>query len=418
MYRATRWLVRNRWLVTLGVAESVSGVGTWITMMAVLTLVVFRGGGGVAATSGVFLAGLVPVLVASPLAGKLVDRFDRRRLLVASEVLCGLVGIGLVFVESRAAIYGLLAAQAVFSSVMMPARQAVVPQLVDREKLTSANAFLQQLAGITKIGGPILGGAILVVLEPHAAILFDVVSYGVAALILLRLPVLPPQARSAGYAEASPGTRTVSGGRVVLESPQLRLLFGIIFLCILVVIGFDSIGAVYVRDFLRAGEGFFGLAIGLVGAGTLLSTIGLMLARGRGDPWSHVLVGVVSLGVLPLLLAIGGAFPGGEAIRVFMVVGTLIGGAGIGLVHVQLFTLLQLLSPPAMLGRVGGLLQMTIVTAQLAGLLVTPALVPSVIPVTGYLALAAGALAAVGLVGAVLVAREKRGVFRVRREMV
>ena len=216
--------------------------------------------------------------------------------------------------------------------------------------------------------------------------------------------------------EASPDAPAVGVGRVVLDSSQLRLLFGIIFLCILVVIGFDSLGAVYVRDFLGAGEGFFGLAIGLVGAGTLLSTIGLMFARGRGDPWRHVLVGVVSLGVLPLLLAIGGGFPGGGLIRVLMIVGSLVGGAGIGLVHVQLFTLLQLLSPPAMLGRVGGLLQMTIVAAQLAGLLITPALVPSVIPVTGYLALAAGALAAVGLVGALLVAREKRGMLRMRRE--
>jgi hypothetical protein len=239
-----------------------------------------------------------------------------------------------------------------------------------------------------------------------------------AALILLRLPILPPQAGSSGDADGSPaGTeaRTGGGGRVVWRSPQLRLLFGIIFLCMQVIIGFDSIGAVYVRDVLGAGEGFFGLVIGLVGAGTLLATIGLMLARGRGDPWRHVLAGVASLGVLPLLLAIGSSVPGGGVIRTIMVVGAVIGGFGIGLVQVQLFTLLQRLSPPTALGRVGGLLQMTIVAAQLAGLLITPVLVPSVLSVAGYLALAAGALAAVGLVGALLVPREKRGM-HMRRE--
>jgi DHA3 family macrolide efflux protein-like MFS transporter len=145
-------------------------------MMAVLTLLVFRGGGGVPATSGVFLAGLVPVLVASPLAGRLVDRHDRRALLALSESLCGLAGVGLLLANSWAAIYGLLAVQALFSSAMMPARQAVVPQLVESDRLTPANAFLQQFAGFTKIAGPIVGGAVLAVLEPHVAILLDVVS--------------------------------------------------------------------------------------------------------------------------------------------------------------------------------------------------------------------------------------------------
>jgi MFS family permease len=419
MSTVLRWLARNRWLVTMGIAESVSGIGSWISMMAVMALLVFRGGGGVMATSGVFLAGLVPLLLGSPIAGRLVDRFDRRRLLIASELLCGLVGMGLVFVDSHAAIYALLAAQALFTSAMMPARQAVVPQLVEKEKLTSANAFLQQLAGITKIAGPVLGGAILVVMEPHAAIILDVVSYGVAALILLRLPALPPP-RGPRVVEAGDGPASSAAGavRTVLKSSQLRLLFCIIALCILVIIGFDSVGAVFVRDYLGAGEGFFGLAIGFVGAGTLLATIGLMVARGRGEPWRHVLAGVFCLGLLPLLLAIGGLFPGGASIRVLMLAGSVIGGVGLGLVHVQLFTLLQVLSPPALLGRVGGLLQATVVGAQLAGLLVTPMLVPAIIPITGYLALAAAGLAAIGLVGAVLVSRERRGMLRVGQEAI
>jgi DHA3 family macrolide efflux protein-like MFS transporter len=409
------WARRNRWLITLGIAESISGAGSWITMMAVLALLVFRGGGGVGATSGVFLAGLVPILVASPLAGRLVDRCDRRALLVLSELSCGLVGVGLLFADSRTAIYALLAVQALFSSVMMPARQAVVPQLVENDRITFANAFLQQLAGITKIGGPILGGALLAVLRPHLAILLDVISYGVAAMILFSLPALPPPSRESRgqVVRPRPARRSKPPAvSAVAGSPELRLLFGVVFLAVLVIIGFDSIGAVYVRDSLGAGEGFFGLTVGLIGAGTLIGSVGLMVARRRGDPWKHVLGGIVILAVLPFLLVVSGRVPGSQGARVIMGVGCLIGGVGMGLVHVQVFTLVQRLSPRAILGRMGGLLQGTMVGAQLIGLLVTPLLVPALMPATSYFAFAAAALVIVGPVGAMLVVRGRRSALR------
>jgi MFS family permease len=80
-------LKRNHHLLILGFAESVSGVGNWITALAIYALIVFRGSGDVLESSGVLLAGLGPMLLCSPLAGWLCDRFDRKRLMIASEVL-------------------------------------------------------------------------------------------------------------------------------------------------------------------------------------------------------------------------------------------------------------------------------------------------------------------------------------------
>ncbi len=59
-------LLKNRTLVTIGVAESISGIGDWITMMAIFAILVFRGTGGVAESSGIFMAGLLPTLAGQP----------------------------------------------------------------------------------------------------------------------------------------------------------------------------------------------------------------------------------------------------------------------------------------------------------------------------------------------------------------
>src|SRR5512133_333837 len=184
-------ILNQRTLLILGTAESVSGIGDWITMMAVLAMLVFRGGGGVMASSGVFLAGLLPTLVVSPLAGWLVDRVNRKALLIGSQLLAGVIVSGLFFTTRIEMIYAILALEAVVLSVVTPTRQSVIPDLVPREDLTRANAFLQQLTGLVKVFSPVIAGMVLTVMNPHTAILFDVASFFLGAGILAFLPSLP-----------------------------------------------------------------------------------------------------------------------------------------------------------------------------------------------------------------------------------
>lgn len=90
-------IVRNRSLVILGIAESISNVGNWITIMALYALIVFQGDGGVPESSGILLAGLGPMLLFSPVAGWLSDRADRKHLMIMSQVMAALPVIGTFF---------------------------------------------------------------------------------------------------------------------------------------------------------------------------------------------------------------------------------------------------------------------------------------------------------------------------------
>jgi MFS family permease len=394
MYRS---ILRSRSLQILGIAESISSIGSWITMLAVFSLIVFHGGGDVAQSSAVFLTGLVPTLLASPLAGWLCDRFDRKWLMVGSELVSGLIVSGLIFVDRLELIYGLLVLQAISTSIMTPARQASVPHLIARDDLIQANAFLQQLAGIIKVGAPMLAGALLAVMNPHIAIILDVISFGLSAAILTRLPSLPPHREPASavvqgeaQAAAAPLRTPLS---VLRSSWHLRFLFVLTFLAISVIIGFDVLSSVFVRDVLRGEAGLYGVLIGLVGLGTVAGTVLLMGRKGESDHWRDILIGLALLATTPAFLVLATLLDQVSLARILVGAGCLLGGVGNGLVNVQAGTLLQLLSPAGLLGRIGGLFQSTMIAGQLAGLLIIPILVPSLLSMAAYYGLAAGMLA-------------------------
>jgi MFS family permease len=389
-------LFRNRSLVVLGASESVSNIGNWITMMAVFAMIVFKGDGSILQSSAIFLAGLLPTLVFSPAAGWLIDHFDRKWLMVGSELFSGLIITALIFVTRLELIYAILALQAISTSIMTPARQAVVPDIVSRQDLTRANAFFQQLAGLIKIGAPMIAGLILTVVNPHHAIILDVISFVVSAIILSRLPSLQPHPDDSTSVVRK--TEVPSGGRkrkitaVLKESPRLRLLFVSIFLGIIVIVGFDVIGAVFIRDVLKGSEGFFGLLIGLVGLGTLGASFLLMMPRENHDPWRDVVLGMILLATLPASLALAAWSNQPTVARILAIGGSLLGGVGNGLLVIQMGTLLQLLSPPDLLGRMGGVFQSTAVAGQLVGIVLTPLLVPGLLSMGAFLGLGTLAL--------------------------
>ncbi len=389
-------ILKNRSLLILGLAESISNVGNWITIMAIYAIIVFQGEGDVLASSGIMLAGLGPMLVFSPVAGWLSDRFDRKWLMVVSQILAALPVVAIMTIGHGLLIYVLLALQSIFTTVMLPARQAVIPMLVRREDLSRANALLQQINSFVKIGGPILGGAIVGALGAQTAMIVDVVSFGVAAGVLLLLPSLSPQSEpvSTEPAQADAPTPALGGTwwTVLRSSPRLRLLFLSIFLAIVIIMGFDVLGSIYVRDVLLSDESLFGLLIGLVGFGSLLSAGWLMLRRRQRDPWHDLTWGLALLGAIPLIMAVGYWINDAQIATILVGAALLFGGLGNGLISVQVGTLLQLLSPPALLGRMGGIFQSTIAAGQLIAILTTPLFVPALLSMGHYFALSTAAL--------------------------
>ena len=105
----------------------------------------------------------------------------------------------------------------------------------------------------------------------------------------------------------------------------------------------------------------------------------LMSRKRTTNPWKDLILGLILLATIPAGLAIGTILSADWLMSSLMAVVCLLGGIGVGLINIQSGTLLQTLSPAAVLGRMSGLYQSTAVTGQLLGILITPLLVPGIL---------------------------------------
>jgi dTMP kinase len=150
-----RNLLRDPAFSRLYRAILVSSLGDWIGFVAVVAMVTRIGGGRAGfAVSGVMLARLLPSILFGPFAGVLVDRFDRKRLMVIADVVRGVGYATLPLVPHLPWIYGMSFLIECLSLLWTPARDAIIPNLVPRRQLSNANTVaLATGYGTLPLGG-------------------------------------------------------------------------------------------------------------------------------------------------------------------------------------------------------------------------------------------------------------------------
>lgn len=146
----------------------VSSLGDWVGFVAVTALVTRLGGARAGyAVAGVMIARLLPLILFGPIAGVLVDRFDRKRLMIVADIARGVGYASMPFLGSLGAIYVVSFVLECFSIVWTPAKDASIPNLVPRRQLTNANT----VALLTTYGTLPLGGIVFTALTGLAAAL-------------------------------------------------------------------------------------------------------------------------------------------------------------------------------------------------------------------------------------------------------
>jgi MFS family permease len=183
---------RNLWL-----ARVVSNFGDWFNLLASAALITSLTGAGTA-VSYLFLARFLPVFVMSPLAGVLADRYERRLVMMLTDVLRSVAVLGFLFVRSADDIwllYTLTVVQFVFSALYTPAHTALLSNIVDPDDLVTANA-LDGFTWSTMLAlGALFGGLAAATLGIPAAFVIDAATYLVSAWFVMRVSgaVLPVQ---------------------------------------------------------------------------------------------------------------------------------------------------------------------------------------------------------------------------------
>lgn len=189
-------LRKNRNYRRIWLAQVVSLLGDWFSLVAVVTLMA-RYTGSAQALGTIIIVRMLPMLLLGPFSGVLADRFNRRDLMVVADLTRAVTVLGFLFVDSAAdiwLIYVLTAVQFSLGTLFEPARSAMIPAVTQPEERVAANA-LGSLTWSTLLAvGAALGGLTSGLLGAEAAFLVDSVSFLASALLLVGLP------RAAGQA--------------------------------------------------------------------------------------------------------------------------------------------------------------------------------------------------------------------------
>lgn len=260
--------------------QGVSLVGTWMTRLATGWLVFRLGGADAAWLLGVVsFAGLAPTFFVAPLAGALVDRWDRHTVLVVTQVLSLVQSAALAWVAFAAGpgtgtvwlIAGLSVLQGLVNAFDMPARQSLLVQMVSRrEDLPNAIALNSSLVNGSRLVGPAAAGAVIAAAGEAWCFVVDAVSYlaVLAALLAMRLPKTE-RPRPAG----SLGRHVAEGVRYAFGFAPIRALLLLLALVSFAAMPYSVLLPVFAADVLGGGPHTLGLLSAASGVGALAGAL-------------------------------------------------------------------------------------------------------------------------------------------------
>jgi MFS family permease len=372
----------------LAAGQFTSTIGDYCYAVALPWLVLSSGGS--ASSLGIVLAcyGIPRALLIVP-AGTLADRFGSRRMMLTADFArCLLTAVLAVLAAAHQSSLFALAPVAVligaFSALFMPASMAMMPSLVESSRLTSANAVYTGFVQAGSMLGPVIGGVLVATTGPTSAFAVDSGSYLVSAVTLVLLSARGTTGAPVS-AEALARTTESAPGSVWALLRQSRLLQ--IILVVSLTANFALFGTTEVALPALAHAHF-----GADGYGAVLTCVAVASLLGA------LIVGWVGDRFRPAWLIAGAFIVAAAAIAAAPFLGGLPGLAGcmavfglaIGFDNVVSVTVIQRWAPPALLGRVWGLLLLCSagsfpVSAFVAGLLTRHLGPTAVFPITGAL---------------------------------
>jgi MFS family permease len=277
MLRALRY--RNYRLFFGG--QSVSLIGTWMTRIATSWLI-YRLTHSALLLGVVSFAGQIPTFLLAPFAGVWVDRWDRHRVLVVTQVLAMLQSFALaaLALAGRITVWDVLwlsVFQGLINAFDMPARQAFVVQMVeDRRDLSNAIALNSSMVNMARLIGPSIAGVIIAAVGEGYCFLIDGISYlaVIASLLLMRVTGSRPQ-----RAAKNTLTELAEGWQYVSRFAPIRSILLLLALVSLMGMPYTVLMPIFAGSILHGGPHTLGFLMGAAGVGALTAAFRLAARR-------------------------------------------------------------------------------------------------------------------------------------------
>src|SRR6202140_1002187 len=357
--------------------QIISLVGTWMQTVAQAWLI-YRLTGSAALLGVLGFVGQIPILLLSPLAGLVADRWPRRRVVISTQtssmllafILAALTMTGHIRVWEIIALATLLGTVNAFD---VPARQSFLIEMVGRENLLNAIALNSSMFNGARVAGPAIAGILVALVGEGWCFLLNGVSYlaVIAGLFLMRIEKSKPV-----HDGAAPLEKLREGFRFARQTKPIRALLVLLGVVSFMALPFSVLMPIFAVRILHGGASAYGTLMGAVGVGAMFGALVIAMRaqlRGLGNVVAYSATG---LGVSLVLFSVSRSYWMSFAILVFC-------GFTMMMQFTATNTLIQAMVPDQLRGRVMSLYSMMFLGMSPLGSLVAGALAEHVgAPVT------------------------------------
>jgi MFS family permease len=261
--------------------QSISLIGTWMTRVATSWLI-YRLTGSALLLGLVSFAGQIPTFLLAPFTGVLVDRLNRRKILVWTQTLAAVQSLALAVLTLAKVItvhevLWLSVLQGLINAFDMPGRQSFLVQMVeDKLDLGNAIALNSSMVNIARLVGPALAGFVIGSMGEGYCFLVDGISYlaVIASLLMMRVAVAPSPPSKASLLE-----QLKDGWTYVTGFPPVRTILSLFALISLMGMPFMVLMPIFAAQVLHGGPHTLGFLLGASGVGALISAVSLALRK-------------------------------------------------------------------------------------------------------------------------------------------
>ena len=294
----SRRLLRDRSFRLLWSGQTTSSFGDALTSLALLILTQ-RLTGSTAAVAGTAIAIALPQLLVGLVAGVMVDRWSRRRVMIASDLIRAALVLGFIAVTSAdqlGLLYAIAFTQAGVGTFFNPARATLLAEVLPADQLLPANSLMDMSRVVTGVAGVAAAGVLASTSESLSVVfIVDAATFLVSAALIARVTVTPAQTERT----RAPIFRELVTGLALIR--DARLLIGVVTAGAVAMLGLGAVNVLlvpFVVDDLGASEAWFGVLEGAMVAAMVVSG-GIVAALASWLQPTHLIsVGAIGLGAV------------------------------------------------------------------------------------------------------------------------
>ncbi|RNB81002.1 MFS transporter [Brevibacillus fluminis] len=346
-------LWKNRSFLKMFTAYGLSAFGDYFDFIAISILLGFVWKADAMMVSLVPLAFAIPSILFSQLAGIMADRWNKRNLMIVTDLIRSAFTIGLIFAPNVWVLLGLITLRAAARVFHYPAQQAMTRHIVGTDQLLQATSLNGAVFQLSKVLGPLFGASIATAFSPAICMAVNAVCFIVSALLLMMIPASEGLVESSELPSESIKLRTAwkEGWNILLQSRTLLVSLFFSLLGMAGILMIDAQVTILLRDVAPDRPELIGWIVTAVGAGGLISVMWLRRFQ-QLSAYGWLLGGGLLL--IGLMFAGAGTFVASTPLLWILIV-SFIGGLGTGFTSTGMNYIMQKETPSTAIGRISGI---------------------------------------------------------------